>query len=107
MSYTKSQIEEFSRRLKELPAIEKPAQMSKLETIKALKPEIIAMQKKGYEVEKIAEALTSLGLEITAQTLKSYLQKASVKKNYQRLKKNNLRRMHFKIRTIQKITQIN
>ena len=91
MSYTKSQIEEFARRLKELPTIEKPAQMSKLETIKALKPEIISMQKKGYEVEKIAEALTSFGLEITTPTLKSYLQKVSAKKKSSKIEiKNNL-----------------
>ena len=87
MSYTKNQIEEFSRRLKELPVIEKPAQMSKLETIKTLKPDIVAMQKKGYEMEKIAEALTSFGLEITAPTLKSYLQKASVKKKLSKIEK--------------------
>ena len=87
MSYTKSQIEEFSRRLKELPVIEKTAQMSKLETIKALKPDIIAMQKKGYKVEKIAEALTSLGLEITTPTLKSYLQKSSAKKKLSKIEK--------------------
>ena len=87
MSYTKSEIEEFSRRLKELPVIEKPAQMSKLETIKTLKPDIVAMQKKGYEMEKIAEALTSFGLEITAPTLKSYLQKASVKKKLSKIEK--------------------
>ena len=87
MSYTKSEIEEFSRRLKELPVIEKPAQMSKLETIKTLKTDIVAMQKKGYEMEKIAEALTSFGLEITAPTLKSYLQKASVKKKLSKIEK--------------------
>ena len=61
--------------------------MSKLETIKALKPEILSMQKKGYEVEKIAEVLTSLGLEIAKPTLKSYLQKASAKKKSSKIEK--------------------
>ena len=87
MSYTKSQIEEFSRRLKEFPVIEKPAQISKLETIKKLKLDIVAMQNKGYEIEKIAEALTSFGLEITTPTLKSYLQKVSAKKKSSKIEK--------------------
>ena len=80
MSYTKSQIEEFSRKLKELPALEKITLINKVEAIKALKPEILSMQKKGYTIEKISEALTSFGLEITTPTLKAYLQKSSAKK---------------------------
>ena len=81
MSYTKSQIEEFARKLKELPAVEKTTLINKLEAVKALKPEILSMQKKGYTIEKISEALTSFGLEITTPTLKAYMQKASTKKN--------------------------
>ena len=81
MSYTKSQIEEFSRKLKELPAVEKITLVNKLEAIKELKPEILEMQKKGYTIEKISKALTSFGLEITTPTLKAYMQKASAKKS--------------------------
>ena len=80
MNYTKSQIDEFARKLKELPAVEKLTLKNKVEAVKALKPEILEMQKKGYTVEKISEALTSFGLEITTPTLKSYIQKASAKK---------------------------
>ena len=50
MSYTKSQIEEFARKLKELPAVEKTTLINKLEAVKALKPEILSMQKKGYTI---------------------------------------------------------
>ena len=39
------------------------------------------MEKKGYTIEKISEALTSFGLEITTPTLKAYMQKASAKKS--------------------------
>ena len=81
MSYTKSQIEEFARKLKELPAVEKITLINKVDAVKALKPEILAMEKKGYTIEKISEALTSFGLEITTPTLKAYMQKASAKKS--------------------------
>ena len=80
MSFTKTQIDEFARRLKELPAVEKPANINKVEAIKTLKPEILAMQKKGYTLEKISEVLTELGMEIKTTTLKAYLQKSNPKK---------------------------
>ena len=80
MSFTKTQIDEFARRLKELPAVEKPANIKKVEAIKTLKPEILAMQKKGYTLEKISEVLTELGMEIKTTTLKAYLQKSNPKK---------------------------
>ena len=47
MNYTKSQIEEFAMKLKEMPEVEKPTLINKVEAVKALKPEILAMQKKG------------------------------------------------------------
>ena len=81
MSYTKSQIEEFVRKLKELPVVEKITLVNKVKAVKSLKPEILAMQKKGYTIEKISEALTSFGLEITTPTLKAYMQKASANKS--------------------------
>ena len=80
MSFTKTQIDEFARRLKELPAVVKPANIKKVEAIKTLKPEILAMQKKGYTLEKISEVLTELGMEIKTTTLKAYLQKSNPKK---------------------------
>ena len=80
MSFTKTQIDEFARRLKELPAVEKPANIKKVEAIKTLKPEILAMQKKGYTLENISEVLTELGMEIKTTTLKAYLQKSNPKK---------------------------
>ena len=79
MSYTKSQIEEFAKRLKELPAIEKD-EISKVDAVKNLRGEILLMQKKGYTLDQTAEALTQMGFDIKTQTLKAYLQKANPKK---------------------------
>ena len=79
MSYTKSQIEEFAKRLKELPAIEKD-EISKVDAFKNLRGEILLMQKKGYTLDQTAEALTQMGFDIKTQTLKAYLQKANPKK---------------------------
>ena len=80
MSFTKTQIEEFARRLKELPAIEKPAQISKVDAVKTLRVEILLMQKKGYTLDQTSDALTQIGFDIKTQTLKAYLQKANPKK---------------------------
>ena len=79
MSYTKSQIEEFAKRLKELPAIEKD-EISKVDAVKTLRVEILLMQKKGYTLDQTADALTQIGFDIKTQTLKAYLQKANPKK---------------------------
>ena len=80
MSYTKSQIDGFAQRMRELPAIEAPPLISKMEAVKVLKPEILSMQKKGYTLEQISSELTKIGMDIKSPTLKAYLQKTNVKK---------------------------
>ena len=79
MSYTKSQIEDFAKRLKDLPAIEKD-EISKVDAIKALRVEILSMQKRGYTLDQTADELKQIGFDIKTQTLKAYLQKANPKK---------------------------
>jgi len=78
--YTTEQIEQIAEKLRALPAVEKPRkQMSKQEAIKALSKEIIALQKRGYTLEQVAEILRSEGVEITTATLRNYMQRAKDK----------------------------
>ena len=54
----------------------KKEELSKFEAVKALSKEIAGMQKKGYSIEQISNALRESGLDIATPTLKSYLQRA-------------------------------
>ena len=82
MKYTVEQVEEIAKKLKAMPKIEKKdISVSKQETIKMLYSEIIDMQKRGYTLEQISEALTSDGIAVTTATLKSYLQRAKTDKD--------------------------
>ena len=74
---TTEKIEAIAAKLRELPAIEKKqAEFTKQEAVKLLAKEIVAMQKRGYTLLQISEALRGEGLSIATPTLKSYLQKA-------------------------------
>jgi len=75
MNYTPEQIEEFANKLQQLPEITKNKLSTKKEAIGKLKGEILLLRKKGYSVENIAESLRGIGLDITSQTLKTYLQR--------------------------------
>ncbi len=46
-----------------------------------LAKEIVALQKRGYTLEQIAETLRGEGLAISTPTLKSYLQRIKLGKN--------------------------
>ncbi|WP_236873619.1 protein mobC [Burkholderia sp. PAMC 26561] len=50
--------------------------MSKQDAVKLLSKEIVAMQKRGYTLLQISEALRGEGLSLSTPTLRSYLQKA-------------------------------
>src|SRR5262245_5284236 len=50
--------------------------LRKQAVVRRLKQPITIVQQRGYTLEEIAEKLTEWGLEITAPTLKSYLQRA-------------------------------
>jgi hypothetical protein len=74
---TTEKIEAIAAKLRELPAIEKKKpEFSKQEAVKLLSKEIVAMQKRGYTLLQISEALRGEGLSIATPTLKTYLQKA-------------------------------
>ena len=77
MKLTTEKIEAIALKLRELPAIEKKkAEVSKQDAVKLLAKEIVAMQKRGYTLLQISEALRGEGLSLSTPTLRSYLQKA-------------------------------
>jgi len=76
MGYTNEKLDAIAAKLKAMPVIEKKKQEhSKQDAIKRLSKEIVALQKRGYTLDQIAETLRGEGLEITTPTLKSYLQR--------------------------------
>lgn len=77
MKYTTEKIEAIAAKLREMPAVEKKKQEhSKQEAVSILSKEIAAMQKRGYTLDQISEALNGEGLAVATPTLKSYLQRA-------------------------------
>lgn len=67
----------MAKQLRELPPVEKAKQhFSRQEAVTKLKAEIMALQKRGYSLEQVSEALKAVGIEIATPTLKSYLQRA-------------------------------
>mgnify|MGYP003384665101 CR=1 FL=1 len=77
MKYTTEQLEDIAAKLREMPLIEKKKQEhSKQEAVKLLSKEIALMQKRGYTLDQISEALRGEGLAVATPTLKSYLQRA-------------------------------
>jgi methionine synthase II (cobalamin-independent) len=74
---TTEKIEAIALKLRELPPIEKKkVEVSKQDAVRLLSKEIAAMQKRGYTLLQISEALRGEGLNIATPTLKTYLQKA-------------------------------
>jgi hypothetical protein len=70
-------IEAVREKMKGAPEVAKAKRtVSKQESIKELKREIEAMQKKGYTLDDIAKFMTEGGIQITTPTLKSYLQRS-------------------------------
>jgi hypothetical protein len=77
VKYTTEQLEAIAAKLREMPPIEKKKQEhSKQEAVKILAKDIAAMQKRGYSLDQISEALRGEGLAVATPTLKSYLQRA-------------------------------
>ncbi len=78
--YTLEKIETIAQKLRAMPPVEKKKQEhSKIETVKMLRSEIAAMQKRGYSLEQVSEALRGEGLDILTPTLKNYLQRVKAK----------------------------
>jgi hypothetical protein len=67
------QIRSLKEMLAQLPTIEVEAtEVSTLEAVKLLRPEVISLQRKGYSFEMIAKILDEHGFAVTASTLKKY-----------------------------------
>ncbi len=78
--YTLEKIEAIANKLRAMPPVEKKKQEhSKIETVKMLRSEIAAMQKRGYSLDQVSEALRGEGLDILTPTLKNYLQRVKAK----------------------------
>lgn len=75
--YTTGFLESMAKRLREMPEVEQKERIhSKQESVKYLAKEIVALQKRGYTLDQITEALRGGGMDIATPTLKSYLQRA-------------------------------
>lgn len=77
MKFTIDQLDAIAEKLRQMPPVERKNQeVSKQEAVKVLAKEIVALQKRGYTLEQISEALRGNGLDIATGTLKSYMQRA-------------------------------
>jgi methionine synthase II (cobalamin-independent) len=80
MKYTTEQLETIASKLRDMPPVEKKKQEhSKQEAVRLLSKEIAILQKRGYTLDQISEALKGEGLDIATPTLKSYLQRAKTR----------------------------
>ena len=76
MKYSSEQIDAIAARLREMPAMEKRnPNYSKQQAVGLLIKEITALQKRGYTLAQIAEALRGGGMDIATPTLKNYLRR--------------------------------
>ena len=76
MAYTIEQLDSIAAKLRALPPIDQQRKVSKQAAVKRLTKEITALQKRGYTLEQIADALRGEGLEISTRLLSTYLQRA-------------------------------
>lgn len=89
MGYSKEQVEDFLKALKEIPQeVKEDKAKNTKELIKLLSKEITSLQKRGYSIGIIAEKLRKKGLNISDGSLKSYL-KNSKKTESLNTKKTN------------------
>ena len=81
MKYTTEQLDAIAAKLRDMPAFEKRNQEhSKQAAIGLLAREIAGLQKRGYTLGQIAEALRGEGLDIATPTLKAYLLRTKARK---------------------------
>jgi hypothetical protein len=77
MAYTLEQTEVMANALRSLPPMDSSKRkLSKQAVVRRLTREITALQARGYTIEQIVDNLHGVGFDITAPTLKSYLQRA-------------------------------
>lgn len=73
VKHTLRQIRALKEKLAQLPPVEIEAQeLTTLEALKMLRPEVTALQRKGYSLDMIAKVLEANGFTVTATTLKRY-----------------------------------
>ena len=76
MEYTVEKANQIAAALRALPpGDDSKCKLDKQGVVRRLADEILALQKRGYTIEQVAESLTTVGLDITTPTLKSYLQR--------------------------------
>jgi hypothetical protein len=80
IDYTVESANRMAEELRAIPAKD-PAKrkLDKQGMVSLLAGELIALQKRGYTIEEVAEGLRGRGLTITTPTLKNYLQRAKSK----------------------------
>lgn len=77
MRYKVAQITALKQKLSELPAVDDSRrEVSKREAIKLIADDVRKLRKRGYSMESIANILADNGLQISMQTLKSYVAKS-------------------------------
>ena len=80
MEYTVEKANQMAAALRALPTVDdSKRKLDKQGVVRRLADEILALQKRGYTIEQVAESLTTVGLDITTPTLKSYLQRIKTK----------------------------
>ena len=73
MKHKLEQIRALKEMLAQLPPIEVQAtKLTTAEAVKLLRPEVTALQRKGYTFDMIAKVLETNGLTISATTLRRY-----------------------------------
>jgi hypothetical protein len=71
---TLKHYQEAGSKLENLPTLnDDEREVTLQEGLKVILPQVRALQKKGYSLEKIGEALRSVGIDIKNSTLKNYL----------------------------------
>jgi intein-encoded DNA endonuclease-like protein len=97
MTLTKDTIETISSRLKALPPVPLEKQtFTKEEALKLLTKDIKDLQKKGYSLDQISEALKNEKIKISKNHLRAFLEKKAnskmkTKRDSKRIKKTVLK----------------
>jgi hypothetical protein len=82
MAITAAKIEEIRQKLLGLQQIDdSEREVTKQDAIRILARAIAQVQRRGHSINKVADLLTELGLDISVSTLKSYLSKTA-KRNH-------------------------
>lgn len=67
-----SAVEAVRQALRDAPPVQ-PAQMTRRQAVEAMRREVVALRKRGYSWEKVAQLMSDAGIVISAATLKSYM----------------------------------